>query len=101
MDHLKMAKQFLLTGRDWSYQEQRAEATADLLSAVAAALISIAERMGEPIDSHPADLVEIAGKLYSGCGEDIEQHEIGRCPLCQRPWAECDCAAQNYHKALR
>ena len=97
MDHLKMAKQFLLTGRDWSYQEQRAEATADLLSAIAAALIAIAERMGEPIDSHPADLAE----RYSGCGEDLAMHEAGRCPLCQQPWAECECAMHDYHKALR
>ena len=98
MDYLNEAKKFLRSGRDHSFNNRCAEATADLLSAVAAGLIAVAEHMhtylDEPIDSHPAGLAELARHLYSGCGEDVAVHEVGRCPLCQRPWAECDCDAK-------
>ena len=57
---------------------------------IAERLDTIIDHLDEPIDSHPAAPVE----RYSGCGEDIEQHEVGRCPLCQRPWAECDCGTK-------
>ena len=61
MDYLNEAKKFLRSGRDHSFNNRHAEAAADLLSAIAA-LIAIAERMDEPIDSHPADEAERAGK---------------------------------------
>ena len=52
---------------------------------IAERLDTIIERMGEPIDSHPADEVERAGK--------------GECPRCGQVWFECTCEPPDYLKA--